>query len=50
MHRQLYVRYSCVMHNFEGQVLPSNAEFGSALNIETLVAAAERKETHLEVL
>lgn len=26
------------------------AEFGSALNIETLVAAAERRETPIEVI
>lgn len=29
--------------------LISDAEFGSALNIETLVAAAERRETPIEV-
>ncbi|CAA0820384.1 transcription regulators [Striga hermonthica] len=34
---------------FSSSSRPSSARFGSALNIETLVAAAERRETSIEV-
>lgn len=41
--------FLCIIF-FQPWLLYSITEFGSALNIETLVAAAERRETPIEVI